>query len=271
MPEITRRGFLASGSVGMAMGGMVAAGTAGGRMGSGRRSAADPGADYPTTGAARAREFVGASHARPDRVREMLAEDAGLARAAWDWGFGDWETAIGAASHTGDMEILEILIAHGARPDLLTLATLDRVDAVRDVIENVPGARAIEGPHSISLFAHAEAGAAQRVLDYLASAGIGPTNLFVTERGAVGPYLGEYAWGAGETDRFRIGWNEKRSITTIERPGQPLRNLMPLGDHAFSPAGARHVVIRFSVEGERARALSVEGFGPTIRAERVPG
>ncbi|MBK7406230.1 MAG: hypothetical protein IPJ41_16900 [Phycisphaerales bacterium] len=226
---------------------------------------------YPTTDSARAQEFVGASHARPDRVREMLAGDVGLTRAAWDWGFGDWETAIGAASHTGNKEILEILIGHGARPDLFTLATLDRVDAVRAVIEGVPGARGLEGPHSISLYAHAEAGEAQRVLEYLSSVGIGPTNLFETERGAVEPYLGEYTWGPGELDRFRIGWNERRSVATIERPGLPPRNMMPLGGHAFSPAGARHVVIRFGMEGERATLLSVEGFGTPLRAERLAG
>jgi hypothetical protein len=34
-----------------------------------------------------------------------------LARAAWDWGFGDWETALGAASHMGSRPI---------RPDQFT-------------------------------------------------------------------------------------------------------------------------------------------------------
>src|SRR4051812_32846667 len=47
--------------------------------------------------------FVGAGHANKniDLVREMLAKDPKLVLAAWDWGAGDWETALGGASHTG--------------------------------------------------------------------------------------------------------------------------------------------------------------------------
>ena len=39
-----------------------------------------------------------------------------LAKAAWDWGFEDWEDPLGAASHVGNHEIAEYLIGHGARP-----------------------------------------------------------------------------------------------------------------------------------------------------------
>ena len=39
-----------------------------------------------------------------------------LACATLDWGFGDWETALGAASHVGRPEIAEYLIANGAEP-----------------------------------------------------------------------------------------------------------------------------------------------------------
>ena len=55
-----------------------------------------PGQD-PTT----VREIVGASHRDIDRVGALLKEAPQLANATYDWGFGDWETALGAASHTG--------------------------------------------------------------------------------------------------------------------------------------------------------------------------
>ena len=35
-----------------------------------------------------------------------------LARASWDWGYGDWETPIDAASHVGNRAIAEFLIAN---------------------------------------------------------------------------------------------------------------------------------------------------------------
>src|SRR4051794_21275008 len=46
-----------------------------------------------------AREMVWVSHYDQKRVRELVDARPALARAAWDWGFGDWETALGAASH----------------------------------------------------------------------------------------------------------------------------------------------------------------------------
>jgi len=263
MSSLTRRTFLAAGPVGVWG---AAALASGGRI---RGEADTVGAEYPTTPADRAREFVGASHVKLDRVREMLAEDAGLAKASWDWGFGDWETAIGAASHTGRVDIIEVLIAHGARPTLFTMATLDQIDAVRSVLEHVPGAAALEGPHSISLYRHAEAGEAARVMEYLESKGLTPENPFRTEREIGEVYFGRYAWGPGEGERFVVDWFERQSAVSLVRPGHASRNLIPLGGHEFSPAGARHVRLRFEVEEGRAVRLIVPWAGTTLVGERV--
>src|SRR5262245_50125407 len=51
------------------------------------------------------RETVIVSHGNAKRVRELVDAHPALARAAVDWGFGDWEDALGAASHTGNREI----------------------------------------------------------------------------------------------------------------------------------------------------------------------
>ncbi len=266
MDAFTRRAFLAAGPVG------VLGATALARPGRALSAAGDAdtvGADYPTTPADRAREFVGASHVRLERVKEMLAEDAGLAKASWDWGFGDWETAIGAASHTGQVEIVQTLIAHGARPTLFTMATLDEVDAVRAVVEHVPGAGELEGPHSISLHDHARAGEAARVMEYLESKGLAPPDPFKTEKASVEAYIGEYAWGMGETERFVVKWFERRSALTIERAGGLFRMMTRRGEHEFSPAGARHVRIRFEMEDGRAARIVVPWAGVTLVGQRV--
>src|SRR5689334_5013705 len=42
-------------------------------------------------------EMVTVSHFNPKRVRELVEAHPALARAAMDWGFGDWEDALGAA------------------------------------------------------------------------------------------------------------------------------------------------------------------------------
>src|SRR5688572_23370011 len=55
---------------------------------------------------------VGASHGNIDKVKELISRRPELAGAAWDWGFGDWETALGAASHVGRRDIAELLISY---------------------------------------------------------------------------------------------------------------------------------------------------------------
>ncbi len=76
------------------------------------------------------KETVAVSHGNLPRVRELVEASPALAKATWDWGFGDWETALGAASHTGRREIAELLIAHGARPDIFTFAMFGQLDVV---------------------------------------------------------------------------------------------------------------------------------------------
>jgi|GEM_PF-3533732 len=68
-------------------------------------------------------EFVSVAHGNLKRVRELLDAEPGLLNAAWDWGGGGFETAIGAAAHTGGREITLLLLGRGARIDLFTAAT----------------------------------------------------------------------------------------------------------------------------------------------------
>lgn len=260
-PSLSRRTFIAAGTVGV--------------VGLGARASSEPIAarnvSFPSTDPDDAQSFVGASHGAIDRVRDMLAQNRGLAKSAWDWGFGDYETAIGAASHVGNIEMIELLLAHGARPDLFTLATLDRVDAVRATLENVPGTRDLKGPHSIPLMSHARAGRADRVIDYLESIGLVGNAPVPLDAAAAAPYLGAYAWGTGQSERFEIAYSDRSSALTLQRPGTSLRNLKPApGDPlSFSPAGAEHAVIRFDRVSPSPTSLTLSGTGPTLIATRT--
>src|SRR5207302_9357168 len=60
-------------------------------------------------------EFVLKAHGDLGIVKQLLQEEPELVNAAWDWGGGDWETGLGAASHVGRRDIAEHLRAHGAR------------------------------------------------------------------------------------------------------------------------------------------------------------
>jgi hypothetical protein len=107
------------------------------------------------------KEFVGNAHGDLDAVRAALAADATLANATWDWGDGDWETALGAAGHMGRQDIAEVLLAHGARLDVFVAAMLGDVEVVRAILAAHPEMREAKGPHGIPLRAHAEAGGEQ--------------------------------------------------------------------------------------------------------------
>ena len=158
---IARRSFIAAGAATTMAGGSPLVRSEPGAFTDG------PGAAFPGTDPALAREIVLVSHFSIDRVSELLEDDRSLALASWDWGFGDWESALGAASHMGNRETAEALIAHGARPNLFTLAMMDMVDAVRAVCELRPGIQGANGPHGITLLEHAQNGKADRVVEYL--------------------------------------------------------------------------------------------------------
>ena len=84
-----------------------------------------------------------------------------LAKVSFDWGFGDWETPIDAASHIGNREAAEFLIANGARATIFSAAMLGQLDAVKAFIAASPGIQRTPGPHSITLLGHAMAGGPQ--------------------------------------------------------------------------------------------------------------
>lgn len=119
------------------------------------------------------REMVLKSHSSLERVKELFAEEPKLVNACWDWGGGDFETALGAAAHTGKREIAEFLLANGARLDLFAAAMLGYVDAVKAMIAACPDARHAPGAHGIPLLVHAKMGGepARPVLEYLQSLG----------------------------------------------------------------------------------------------------
>jgi hypothetical protein len=114
-------------------------------------------------------EFVLKGHGDLQRVKELLEQEPALLNAAWDWGGGDWETALGAAAHVGRREIALYLIERGARVDIFAAAMLGWLDVVRAIAAAQPGALSAPGPHGIPLMVHAQNGgeAAAAVVEFL--------------------------------------------------------------------------------------------------------
>lgn len=230
-----------------------------------------PAVRFPHQDPALVKELVTVCHQELARVQPLVEARPALARATWDWGFGDWETALGAASHTGHRDIAEFLIGMGARATIFSAAMLGQLDVVRAFVAASPGIEATPGPHGITLLAHARAGGdeAAPTLAYLQELGtadprIATVALTAEERQR---YVGTFAYGSGADDRVEI--SENREMLRLVPAGDTARVLFHLGDDTFYPTGAPAVRISFEMAGGRAAAFTVVDGGTGLRAERV--
>jgi hypothetical protein len=124
---------------------------------------------HPQFDRARVKRFVIAAHVNLLAVKTMLAEEPKLINGTIDWGNGDFESALGGASHMGRRDIAEYLLEHDARMDIFAATMLGKLDIVKAVVAAFPNIVHVPGPHGIPLIVHAEKGgpAAKDVLDFL--------------------------------------------------------------------------------------------------------
>ena len=119
------------------------------------------------------KEFVIKGHGDLARVIELLGKEPGLLNASWDWGGGDFETAIEGAGHMGNKEIANYLLQQGARMNIFCAAMLGRLDVVKSTLTSYPDLKFSKGPHGLQLLHHAKKGGDESlaVLEYLQSIG----------------------------------------------------------------------------------------------------
>ena len=237
---------------------------------------------YPSMNDNMVSGIVGASHGNFDKVKEFVTKRPELAGASWDWGFGDWETALGAASHVGRRDIAEFLISNGARPDIFTYTMMGMLKSVQEIIETVPGIQSHTGPHGITLLQHAknrledktisesDKANVNKVISYLEGLGdadVQPKNLEVTEEEKK-KYLGEYRFGEGEGELFVVDLHA-RGFLQVGRKGSFGRKLNKVDENTFSPAGAASVKIIFRLKDDKVVSLSVHEPEPSVTAVRI--
>ena len=218
------------------------------------------------------REMVGVSHSNLKRVRELLELKPGLVRASIDWGFGDWETALGAASHVGNRDIAELLLAGGAEPTIHSAAMLGHLEVVQAMVMAMPGVQRQYGPHGITLLAHAKAGGekAAAVTSYLTELGDAGTPLpsqpvTAEERDSL---VGRYEFGSGASDYFEV--DVQKNQLGIKRAGGPERRmLIHSGSLVFFPSGAPWAKIAFQREGAVVSGFTLRSVGAGLSAKRV--
>jgi hypothetical protein len=237
---------------------------------------------YPSIDDEIVSEIVGKSHFNLDRVRELVDPRPELARATWDWGFGDWETAVGAASHVGRRDIVNYLLSKGARPDIFTYAALGQLDAVKSMIAATPAIQSIDGPHGISLLRHAKNGIrseelteaeilnGKQLIAYLEELGNADPKVMdiEIEEGDKQKYLGDYMYGDGPKDGFSIKLN-MRDMLALGKLGSFGGGLFQIAPNSFMYNGAPSVEISFKIEDGKVRSLTVSEPELSLTAVKV--
>jgi hypothetical protein len=124
---------------------------------------------HPQFDRPRVKRFVIAGHGNLAAVKAMLAEEPNLINGAIDWGNGDFETALGGASHMGRRDIAEFLLERNARMDIFAATMLGKLDIVKAAVAAYPNIVHVAEPHGIPLIVHAEKGGppAKDVLEFL--------------------------------------------------------------------------------------------------------
>jgi hypothetical protein len=225
---------------------------------------------FPTHDPATVKEVVGASHRSLDRVKELVSRQPTLAKAVWDWGFGDWESALGAAAHTGQRAIAEYLLEQGASPTIFSAAMLGHTDVVKAMIAAQPGVERRRGPHGITLLAHARAGGASSAatLAYLESvdgADARPTLVPITadERARL---AGSYRFGPGPRDVLVVDVvTDRLGMTRVGAGRLLLHRVGSTAEWVFFPSGAESVRIQF----DDATLTVTDGDGSLIATKKL--
>ena len=228
-------------------------------------------------------EVVGKSHFDLDRVKELVKKRPELSRSVWEWRFGDFESAIGAASHVGRRDIAMYLISKGARPTLFTFAMLGSFAVIKSAVATLPGIQQSTGPHGISLLDHAYAGERMKdqmttneindlklTIDYLESLGdAGGKQYLDVNSEEQQKYLGDYKYGNGEQEGFTIAIN-MRQLLSLGPIGGFGGALYKIGDNKFTYNGTPSVIITFEKhDDDTIKSLTLSEPGLTLIAEKV--
>jgi ankyrin repeat protein len=103
----------------------------------------------------------------------MLEEYPNLLNAAHDWKGGDFETGLGAASHVGYKELVQLFLEKGAQANIFTACLFGKMEIVKPMLAAFPNTIHARGPHGLTLLHHAVKGGndALEVKEYLESLG----------------------------------------------------------------------------------------------------
>lgn len=245
-----------------------------------RENSTDLSEQYPACSAELIKAIVTVAHFDLNKLKDLIDPHPHLVKSAWDWGFGDWETPLGAACHMGRRDIAEYLLSEGATPSLFSWVLFGDLNMVQKIVEQQPGIQRVAGPHSISLLAHARMGGKQSeaILGYLHSLNdadsVKPIALTDEETKSI---CGTYRFGAGSSQEVEViddvrayqnspmyTYAPQLNWTRLGTMGRPLFHV---GNKMFYPAGAPSVEIRFEKHTD-AEIMTVRDTETVLTASR---
>lgn len=113
-------------------------------------------------------QFVGNSHGNFPVVKNLLETYPSMIHAAASWN----ETAIQAATQTGQEEIVKYLLEHGAENGICTAAMLGNLDGVQQYLDQDNSLIDARGAHGIPLLYFPLIRGHQDIADYLHECGV---------------------------------------------------------------------------------------------------
>jgi uncharacterized protein len=115
--------------------------------------------------------FVIAGHGNFEKIKSMLELDSDLLEVKHPWSETDFESALQAASHVGNVQIAMHLLEKGATLEITTAAMLGDLTAIKTFLNTDSGLIQTSGAHGISLLTHGVISSDPAVVDFLIGAG----------------------------------------------------------------------------------------------------
>ena len=120
-------------------------------------------------------EFVAAAHKDFEATKSIIESKPLLLNCANQIRKGDFETALGGASHMGLRDIADLLVSKGARMDIFNHAFLGHKDLVMYMITTYPQLLMAPGPHGFTLLHHAQVGEHTELASWIQEKGLTET------------------------------------------------------------------------------------------------
>ncbi len=121
-------------------------------------------------------EFVFAAHKDLDETKKIIKKKPLLLNCTNQFKKGDFETALGGASHMGRKDIADHLVELGARMDIFNMTFLGHTELVKEYVKVSPAYLNSPGPHGFTLLHHAKVGGHDDLASWLEDQGLTETH-----------------------------------------------------------------------------------------------